>query len=51
MFGKKQSGENQLVDIRQSRNIEKVKLKNKFLSVEQSDPHKGIAANADWYKV
>ncbi len=51
MFGKKISDGNQLVDIRKNQEIEKIVLKNKFISVEQQDQVKGDLGNADWYKV
>lgn len=46
MFGKKVSDSNQLVDIRKNHEVEKIVLKNKFVSVGQAD-----AVNTDWYKV
>lgn len=51
MFGKKRSGENQLVDTRQFRNIEKITLKNKFLSASPSASAEGAIGNSDWYRI
>ncbi len=49
MFGKKLSGENQLVDTKQFRNIEKVTLKNKF--TEEKSAFSGDLKDNDWYKI
>ncbi len=50
MFGKKTSGENNLVDARQFQNIEKFTLKNMQLNTEKSVLPDG-ADHEDWYKV
>lgn len=50
MFGKKISNENQLVDTKKFSNIEKITLKNKFLS-EHSSFSESVASNADWYQI
>lgn len=49
MFGKKHTDGNQLVSVRQLGNIEKVALKNRFLSERGIETDTEV--NTDWYKV
>ncbi len=51
MFGKKSFEGNQLVDIRKNVDIEKVVLKNKFISTSQSEVAKEENSHSDWYKI
>lgn len=51
MFGKKLSGENQLVANKQFRNIEKVTLKNRSFDTEKRDFFSGASGDNDWYKI
>ncbi|MEZ5690159.1 MAG: CpaF family protein [Rickettsiales bacterium] len=51
MFGKKASDQNQLIDGNQFRDIEKISLKNKFLTINHEDVESEKKEHGDWYKV